>query len=342
MPFVTTIVEAFPPTSANPDPASAPSTPHAVTPRPATPLSPRRILEELSFEPLQRPQSRPKIEVQCELLRVELRCPPPSVGRKRGRDVEMVRSGIAIVDLHEIKLSLDAEKVTRVAGDTALLFFLPAQGGSRACLVEVPGADLRRSEGSQACSFLSISGLAIDPTDTHTLHSAPPTVVVRQVPSADLSSSRESLRSASSRTTTCVDSRIPLLRTSLDKSTLDGLQLFADDLAQWSGRAFGGNGDESELEHERNPKMIGSRYFGAKSFTRPRKLGSDSSESGSEGASAVTFKVVVTDGESLALKRRECKTDPSPISGGRSLASYGQTIAAPAPSSSRIRSSGHD
>lgn len=189
---------------------------------------------------------------------------------------------------------------------------------SRCRFADTVAADcaLFNSTASRASSFLSISGLALDPTDRHTLHSSPPSILIRQVQSPDLSASRDSLPSSTlARTTTSIDCRIPLLRICLNKTTLDGLQLFADDLAQWSGRAFAAVGYESEFEPERNPKMIGSRYFGAKSFSRQRKMGSDSSESGSEGASAVTFEVTFTDGQFARVRGSlELMISPSQLS----------------------------
>lgn len=117
-----------------------------------------------------------------------------------------------------------------------------------------------------------------------------PSIVVEQSQStSDLSTSRDSHFS-----TTSIDCRLPLVHTAIDKVALDGLQLLADDLSLWSARTFG---DDSRA-NARNERMLGSRYFGAKSFSR-RRVESESDDSVMDGAQALILKIALTDGERL-------------------------------------------
>lgn len=90
-----------------------------------------------------------------------------------------------------------------------------------------------------------------------------------------------------------IDVALPLLRVSLDKVALDSLQLFADDLTQWSAAVADGL-ERSSDSFDRTPdaKMIGSRFFSAKTYSRPRAVGSDSSDSGALDA-ADSSKIVL-------------------------------------------------
>lgn len=93
------------------------------TPRPATPLSPRRVLSDLSLEAEAKPYSAPAsgFSLSCALLRVEIRCPPPRHHESTETSVipASVRSAIVVADLHDIQLTLrDASHV--VDGPTKL------------------------------------------------------------------------------------------------------------------------------------------------------------------------------------------------------------------------------
>ena len=234
---------------------------------------------------------RPAFELQVALVRIEVRCPPPARSRKRAKEWTSTRSGIALLDMHEIKVAAAPEggpgEGVKVEWERSYFFFLATQGAFQtilSCLANI------RYAGTHALAFLSLSALPADPADS----SSPPTILVRRTPSADLSASRDSLHSLNPLTT--IDCRLPLIRSSLDKATLDGLQLFADDLTQWSERAF--RGPEGMGEGHR---LVGSRYFGARSFSRGRRAESESEESVGEGASAMTIKVAVVDGQFFSV-----------------------------------------
>lgn len=125
------------------------------------------------------------------------------------------------------------------------------------------------AQAHQAVGFLSLTPLA-------RLPHGPPSIT---------------LPSASDPATTV---QLPLLRVRLTKPILDCLQLFADDLGQWSATRAAGSPTPTEIG--RGPrggdaKILGSAYFGA---SRQRG-GSESSEelSGSEGSRKGGKKVEV-------------------------------------------------
>lgn len=292
-PFITSLSEilASSPLQAT-QTLSNPSTPRPRTPRTPTPLSPHRILEDLSFEPLEH-EERPAFELRMALVRIEIRCPPPATSRKRAREWASTRSGIALLDVHAIKVAVASEggpgEGVKVEWERSFAFFLAAQGTFAPPL---RGIELTTAAGTHTLAFLSLSALPADSADS----SSPPTVLIHQIRTIDLSASRDSLHSTNL-STTSVHCRLPLIRSSLDKPTLDGLQLFADDVAQWSERAFRAEEGMGSEGH----KLVGSRYFGARSFSRGRRTESESEESVGEGASAVTIRVAVMDGSFLPV-----------------------------------------
>lgn len=60
---------------------------------------------------------------------------------------------------------------------------------------------------------------------------------------------------------------LPSLHANVDKSVLDGLQVFVDDIGQWSEKTLGNGIKSSKTSTNtspvttRNPSLIGSRYF---------------------------------------------------------------------------------
>jgi autophagy-related protein 2 len=69
-------------------------------------------------------------------------------------------------------------------------------------------------------------------------------------------------------TTTTLEVTLPSLSTTISKAVLDGLQLWADDLAQWSERLAqgklspsGGSLNSSKTDSRAQSMMIGSRFF---------------------------------------------------------------------------------
>ncbi|SGY39460.1 BQ5605_C003g02224 [Microbotryum silenes-dioicae] len=266
------------------------------TPRPSTPVGFNRPHNRSApFSDATPPERATSgLDVNISMLRISIRCPPPkgSLGRARAWD-DPLRSGIVVLDFHDLAVSLlprspdDPIGTTTISVTRALAFFAPPPSNDDAW--------------STARALLSLTHLAHHPVENRP---RVPLIKIRQqsVELAGLGdSSPQSPTSADTSTTTVVECSLPLLRASVDKMTLDGLQLFADDLAQWSSRLADARVDDSStdfsIRSECNPKMISSRYFGAKSFSRGRARADSESEdsSGDFGVSATTVKVEVTD-----------------------------------------------
>lgn len=123
-------------------------------------------------------------------------------------------------------------------------------------------------QGIHANAFLSVSSFDGGTQEDFEETPIPPTV--RILPSSSASQpSRLSIA-------------LPMVRTDLHKDLFDGLQLWADDLTQWAGRALA---DEDGLDREPGAKVIGSRFFGSKSIMAGNRLGHESSESSLDGQS---------------------------------------------------------
>jgi autophagy-related protein 2 len=90
-----------------------------------------------------------------------------------------------------------------------------------------------------------------------------------------------------------VEIAIPSVSTRLGKSTLDGLQFWADDLARWAARALAGKNTSSESTNSqattRAPSLlVGSRYFAGRTAS---SVGDDETTN-----SALEIKLNIDDG----------------------------------------------
>jgi hypothetical protein len=113
-------------------------------------------------------------------------------------------------------------------------------------------------------TILSISSLA--PSDPE---SVLPSVEI--VPGLDTS------------TPTTLRSSLPLLHVKIDKRSLDSLQLLADDLSQFFNSELASSTSFDINDHGRDrEKMIGSRYFGTKSFRGSARFGRGSKGHGQD------------------------------------------------------------
>ncbi|GAA5978593.1 hypothetical protein JCM5350_003152 [Sporobolomyces pararoseus] len=212
---------------------SRPSSSRPLTPAPP-PLSQSHLLEDLSsIQPTltsaaDRP-STPTIHIHCPLLRIDLRCPAPRRLRLVKQNDHLLRSGLCLIELEKFEIAKRDEKLLGKVKEARL--------GIRPF-----------GSNSKLSTFLSISSLS--PADPNSVS-----------PSLSFATSSEFNASTS------LQSCLPLVHVNLDKRTLDTLQLLADDLSQFfnielsSSKSFEGSSTEGERE-----KMIGSRYFGTKSF----------------------------------------------------------------------------
>lgn len=107
----------------------------------------------------------------------------------------------------------------------------------------------------------------------------------------------------SSRSIMTVD--IPLVNLVMDKAVFDGLQCWADDVAQLIGRSFTTPDSATETLPSRNPSLIGSRYF-----TQSRRSGTRSTDesvvekSNGQNTGETVVKISVTEGKSFLPRKK--------------------------------------
>lgn len=277
-PFIASISHSLPP-SPQPIIPSTPSTPRATTVHLPFPVLAADILDDLAVDPASSSLLLPALRIECALARVEIRCPPPVTG-KRGL-WEGTRSGIAILDVHELLFDISDSQTMQLKMDETFAFFLPSRSESLLQTLEDGTNEL--ITGTQAIAFLALSSPSPLSVDT------PPTISITSHPLPSLSQSLESSLQNS------ILVSLPTIHSSFSKSTIDSLQLFADDLSQFSERMRVGEEEDGETGN----RMVGSRYFGVKSFMK-RRGGSESEEGGSvgeNGRSASEVRVRVEEGE---------------------------------------------
>ncbi|KAK4698881.1 autophagy-related protein 2, partial [Phenoliferia sp. Uapishka_3] len=165
------------------------------------------------------------MRVRCALVRVEVRCPAPMNAEERGKDWERAtRSGIFVVDLYGVRTEKVEAREKEGVGELVVTC-------ERTAAYFVP------SKSTRAHPFVILSAFAVPTSpNAHPETSFPPTLTL--LPRS-------------------IEIQIPLLHISLDKSTFDGLELFVDDLGQWSER-------RSKMSEggEEQARIVGSRYFG--------------------------------------------------------------------------------
>ncbi|OSX65316.1 hypothetical protein POSPLADRAFT_1134429 [Postia placenta MAD-698-R-SB12] len=237
----------------------------------------RRRLERLR-------RSKVSIMVKFPMVRVQLRCPPPSS--------QLPRSGAMIVDVHDIRLSpggsLDQTRVpsARFAGDN----FYSATGysGGRGVQQTLLSADWSRivlayapvGEGKASGIFSSSNIRDMEAP------SRPQLLIMKKasdVPSLVLT----------------LD--IPSVYIELTKPILDGLQLWGDDLAQLMADALSDSvilDSDTERMASRDPSLIGSRYFarraGSQASGTESAVESISSSKLSKSSNETAVKLAVT------------------------------------------------
>ncbi|BGP35945.1 autophagy-related protein 2 [Rhodotorula toruloides] len=240
LPLVDLCMDALPP---SPESAVSQDPPAAPTPRPSSPAfpataPPRDILDDFVDTPATprhaSSQETFALLVRCPLLRVEFRCPAPKDYRLAAHDAELVRSGRLIVEVVSTRLAVGKSR-TKLDLEAFQAFFALKSDNQAARFLEVSPLAPLTEDPSAVCPNLSATFGAVYPT---------------------------------------FDVALPLVRVQLDKPTFDGLQLFADDVSQYVGVELGESSyGSSDEEHHglRGTRMIGSRYFGAKSFMHSRR-----------------------------------------------------------------------
>ncbi|KAK4056087.1 autophagy- protein 2 [Microbotryomycetes sp. JL221] len=232
--------------------------------------------------------NRDTIAVRFDMLRLSIRCPASPSFQRKQNDNLAIRSGIAMVDLHSLYFHTRQARSDNGTNNVSVSF-------ERALLA------LASPEHKNAPAFLSLSSLS---PDEHESSSAPPicpTITIEQTSKVGLSpidASQATINEVESAAPCQVDINAPLIKIDLDKSIFDRLQLFADDISRWSNQTSTVVTTTSTMEFDPgtgNHKLIGSRYFGTRSFARPRRAGSESSDGTPDGALVTRFNLTVTD-----------------------------------------------
>ncbi|KAG6845341.1 hypothetical protein H0H87_010798 [Tephrocybe sp. NHM501043] len=189
--------------------------------------------------------------MRFDLIRIQIRCPPPPH--------HPPRSGALIIDFCDIKLCsspVETKKSTRFADNVP-------QSRAKQRLSKVTfhlGADFERicvaycpAHGTLAKSILSIGSLASCSDDAYesvVSYLLPRMTVVKSTP-ANIERSE----------VVAVNMDIPSVVADMSKTVLDGLQFWADDVAQYMDRSFAVDEELTEKADSRDASLIGSRYF---------------------------------------------------------------------------------
>ncbi|PWN48294.1 hypothetical protein IE53DRAFT_370745 [Violaceomyces palustris] len=102
------------------------------------------------------------------------------------------------------------------------------------------------------------------------------------------------------------DCRVPSLHLSLSKEVIDGLQLMADDLTQWSASLEDLTMDESDgIGGNDGLKILGSRFFGSRAGFSILSGSSDSTETVRRATSSPSFSLAVSEAKvKLSVPRK--------------------------------------
>lgn len=234
------------------------------------------------------------------MIRVEVRCPPPPP--------HLPRSGCMLFDLRGLVISNDPPSTKsslrfsegmkssppRSSGDTSSVIL-------RVRLQEILAA--YSSVGDNvAHAILTLSYLSTkeDGPDTSALLATEtePDTLPLSIVLGRLNAAKESTSNPLNKLTMTVG--IPLVNLVMDKAIFDGLQCWADDVAQLIEKSFVAPDSAMETLLSRNPSLIGSRYFtqSRRSGTRSTDV-SDVGKSNRSSTGETVIKVSVTEGKTF-------------------------------------------
>ncbi|BGP58606.1 autophagy-related protein 2 [Rhodotorula sphaerocarpa] len=177
------------------------------------------------------------LATSCSLLRVEVRCPAPATMRRRAQHPDLLRGGRVVLDFCNVNASLGKGAAEIRMGDMRAYLASPAATRARAIL-------------------------ALSTLDTH-----------EDGVGAFKPLLRYTAATLQTQGPVQLDVEVPLVRVALRKASFDALQLLADDLSCFftkelpASRSSQGDAGRSWSAYN---KLIGSRFFGAKSYVRPR------------------------------------------------------------------------
>jgi autophagy-related protein 2 len=245
------------------------------------------------------------LRLTCPVIRVEVRCPPPPP--------HLPRSGCMLFDLRGLTISNDppstksslrfseetksspprsSDNISNVILSVRLQEMLAAYssvGDNVAHVILTLGFLPSNEVGPDTSALLA----------TETVPDTLPLSVVLGRPNI----ARRSASNLPSRLTMTVD--IPLVNLVMDKAVFDGLQCWADDVAQLIGRSFTTPDSATETLPSRNPSLIGSRYF-----TQSRRSGTHSTDesvvekSNHQNTGETVVKINVTEGKSFLPEKQ--------------------------------------
>lgn len=249
------------------------------------------------------------------MIRVEVRCPPPPP--------HLPRSGCMLFDLRGLAISNDPPTTKPSLRFSEGTKSSPPRSSDNIsnvilsiCLEEILAA--YSSVGDNVAHVLLTLGFLpskeVGPGTsallaTETVPDPLPLAVVLGRPNI----AKKSTSNPSSRLTMTVD--IPLVNLVMDKAVFDGLQCWADDVAQLIGRSFTTPDSATETLPSRNPSLIGSRYF-----TQSRRHGTHSTDESivekthRKNTGETVVKVSVTEGKSLLRRKNRKKNHTVSIS----------------------------
>ncbi|KAH0830763.1 hypothetical protein J3R83DRAFT_2245, partial [Lanmaoa asiatica] len=243
------------------------------------------------------------VHLTCPMIRVEVRCPPPPP--------HLPRSGCMLFDLRGLtisnhppstKSSLRFSEGTKLppphSSDDISSVILSVR--LQEILAAYSSVGNNVSHAILTLGFLpskevgpDMSALLATETEPDTL----PFSIVLGRPNI----ARESTSIPSNKLSMTVG--IPLANLVIDKAVVDGLQYWADDVAQLIERSFAAPDSATEALPSRNPSLIGSRYF-----TKSRRSGTHSTDesvterSNCNNTGETVVKVSVTEGKSFVGK----------------------------------------
>lgn len=199
------------------------------------------------------------VSVRCPLVRAEVRCPAAAAafnGEGIG-DGSLVRSGILIMDIHQLDVKLGASLTSssQQAARSASTSFA-SQTIPRATTASTPPPPHPSFSTEWHTAVLLFTRATENRAKTVLVVGLPPPSISSDPYEADPLLPRiQLLPSPSCR----LEIRIPSVRTNLHKATVEGLVYFADDITQWLDGTFG---DGSSPRLKDDIKLIGSRFFG--------------------------------------------------------------------------------
>lgn len=242
------------------------------------------------------------------MVRVEVRCPPPPP--------HIPRSGCMLFDLRGLTISNDPPSTKSSLRFSEGMKSSPPHSSDsisnvilRVRLQEILAA--YSSVGDNvAHAILTLGFLPTNEVGPNTsallATETKPDTLPLSVVLGRPHNAKELRSNPSSKSSVIVD--IPLVNLVMDKAVFDGLQCWADDVAQLIERSFAAPDSATETLPSRNPSLIGSRYF-----TQSRRSGTHSTNesvvenSNRNDTGETVIKISVTEGKSFLRRKFEKK-----------------------------------